>query len=113
MKFIITLFFVCSVAFGQEFEYDNIMVRDDFGAFISIGKSGIFKINDSQIELFDQELKIITKRLLFDNKRNLTANLYSCTDGSFIYSILLTKDNVLYFYTKEDKMLKFNLKKKE
>lgn len=109
MKFIITFLLVCNLAFCQEFEYDNVMVRDSLGAFISIGKSGKFKINDSEIELFDQVLKITSKRIIFDEKRKLTGNLYGCTDGTFIYAILLTSDNVLYFYTKEDQMLKFNL----
>ena len=113
MKHVITLLLFCNVAFCQEFEYDNFMVRDSLGAFISIGKSGKFNINASEIELFDQVLKITSKRLLFDEKRNLTGNLYSCTDNTYIYAILLTSDNVLYFYTKEDQMLKFNLKKKE
>lgn len=113
MKWLIAFLLVCNLAFCQEFEYDSIEVRDSFGEFISIGKSGKFNINDSEIELFDQTLKITSKRLLFDEKRKLTGNLYGCTDGTYIYAILLTSDNVLYFYTKEDQMLKFNLKKKE
>jgi len=113
MKLIITLLLFCNLAFCQEFEYDSIEIRDSFGEFVSIGKSGKFKINDSEIELFDQTLKIISKRIIFDEKRNLTGNLYSVTDDTYIYAILLTSDNTLYFYTKEDQMLKFNLKKKE
>ena len=111
MKFIITLLLVCNLAFCQEFEYDYIEVRDEVGEFISIGKSGKFNINDSEIELFDQVLKITSKRIIFDEKRNLTGNLYGCTDGTYVYAILLTSENILYFYTKEDQMLKFNLVK--
>jgi len=113
MKWLITFLLVCSFAFGQEYEYREIFVRDEVGEFFSISKSGKFKINDSQIELFDQVLSITNKRLLLDEKRNLQGALYSTTDGTYIYSMLLTSENVLYFYTKENKMLKFNLKPKK
>ena len=113
MKYLIAFLLVCSLCFCQEYEYDRVFVRGDLGEFVALGKSGKFKLTDSQIELFDQVLSITNKRLLFDEKRNLQGDLYSVTDGTFFYTMLLTSENVLYFYTKENKMLKFNLKPKK
>jgi hypothetical protein len=110
---LIVFLFFSSKLMSQEYCYDEIYLRDNLGKFNIINKEGDFIIRNDSIYLFEQGLKIISKRLLFDNKQQATGNLYSCSDDVYSYTMLLTIDDDLYFYTNKKEMLKFKLKKKQ
>ena len=100
--------FICK---GQEYYYDNSFIRDNSGKFKSLNKNGYFEIENDSICLFNQKLKINSWRVVFDDKSIYEGKMYTCTDGSYYYTLYLTVNNELFFYTKEKKMIKFILTK--
>lgn len=111
MKLILALLFCIFSLYSQKYEYKEIYVRNELGEFKPINIKGIFEIKSDSINLFNQNLKILTNRIIFDEKQQKSGNLYSCTDGTFIYTLLLTIKLNLYFYDKNNIMYKFLLQK--
>jgi hypothetical protein len=99
--------FVC---IAQEFYYDKSFIRDHLGKFQSLNKSGYFEIEKDSVCLFNQKLKISSWRVSFDEQSVHHGTIYTCTDGSYYYTLYLTVNNELFFYTKEKEMIKFLLK---
>lgn len=111
MKTLAILLMLCLSAGAQEYYYDDCLVRDSQGKFRSLGKSGYFEIEGDSICLFDQRINIQSSRLIFDRRSVNTGRMYTCTDGSHVYTMFLTTTNELFFYTKEGDMIKFLLRK--
>jgi hypothetical protein len=95
---------------SQEFYYEDCLLRDNLGHFKSLNKSGYFEIENDSMCLFDQRLEIISWRVVFDKKSVHTGKMYTCSDGTYYYTLYLTVNNELFFYTKEEEMIKFILK---
>lgn len=108
---IIILLLMCSMfGYSQEYYYDDCLLRDNLGQFKSLNKSGYFEIENDSMCLFDQRLEIISSRVVFNKKSVHTGKMYTCSDGTYYYTFYLTVDNELFFYTKEEEMIKFILK---
>jgi len=102
---------MCSMfGYSQEYYYDDCFMRDNLGKFKSLKKNGYFEIENDSICLFNQTLKIHSSRFIFDKKSVCTGKMYTCTDGTYYYTLYLTVNNELFFYTKEEEMVKFILK---
>jgi len=108
MKYIIFLLLFNSVT-AQNYEYSEISLRDFKGDFIKVEKAGEITILSDKILLFDQELAIKSKRIIFDEKGAKVGLLYSCSDGLYWYSVLITNDNILYFKNKEIEMFRIKI----
>lgn len=109
MKLIFLL--LCSVfCYSQEYYYDNSFIRDNLGKFKPLNRSGYFEIEKDSVCLFDQRLKIISSRVVFDEQSIHEGKMYTCTDGSYYYTLFLTIKNELFFYTRKNEMIKFILK---
>jgi hypothetical protein len=107
----ITFLLLCSIfSYSQEYYYDNSFIRDNLGRFQPLNKNGYFEIGKDSVCLFDQRLKIISSRKLFDKKTIYEGQMYTCSDGHYFYTFYLTTNNELYFYTKKEEMIKFILK---
>lgn len=111
MKYLICFLLLTSLSYAQKFNYSQSYVRDELGRFKALNVSGDFEIKNDSIHLFKQRLKIQSTRLILDEKKDLQGKIYTCTDGSYIYTILLTHDIELYFYDRNGKMYKFVLHK--
>ena len=108
---IIFLLLSCSIfSYSQEYYYDDSFIRDDLGKFQPSNKNGYFEIEKDSVCLFDQRLKILSQRVMFDKQSIHEGKMYTCTDGHYIYTIYLTVKNELFFYSSEKKMIKFILK---
>jgi hypothetical protein len=110
MKKTLLLLLFVTTSYCQEYYYDNCFTRDELGKFQSLNKSGYFEIENNDICLFDQYLKIQSTRLIFDDNSIYSGKMFTCTDGQFYYTFYLTKQDELFFYTREDEMIKFTLK---
>ena len=97
--------------FSQEYYYNEIYLRDNLGKFNIINKNGCFEIKNDSVYLFEQGLKVLSKRLLFDKNEKFIGIIYSCSDNVYFYSLYLTINDELYFYTNKKEMIKFKLKK--
>ena len=60
--------------------------------------------------LFNQRLEILRQIVLFDKQTITEGTVYTCTDGHYVYTLYLTVNNELFFYTKEKEMIKLILK---
>lgn len=109
MKIILMLLFPF-LLYSQEYYYDNSFIRDNLGKFQTLNKDGYFEIEKDSMCLFNQRLKIISSRILFDKKTIYEGKMYTCSDGHYFYTFYLTANNELYFYTKKQEMIKFILK---
>jgi hypothetical protein len=104
-------FLLCSTAFySQEYYYNESFIRDNFGKFQPLNKNGYFKIEKDSVCLFNQKLKILSQRVMFDEQSIYEGKIYTSTDGDYIYTIYLTKKDELFFYTRKNEMIKFVLK---
>jgi hypothetical protein len=112
-KFLIVMLLLTYSLFSQEYYYNEIYLRDSLGKFNIINKDGCFEIKNDSIYLFEQELGVSSKRLLFNEKEQPIGNLYTCSDNVYYYTLFLTLNDELYFYTNKKEMLKFKLKKKQ
>ena len=111
MKTLALLLMLYLNAGAQEYYYDDCSIRDSLGKFKPLDRSGYFEIEGDSICLFDQRLKVQSYRLIFDKRSVNTGRMYTCTDGSHIYTIYLTTTNELYLYTRDGEMIKFLLRK--
>lgn len=109
MRFIFILIFPIFL-YSQEYYYDNSFIRDYLGNFQPLNKNGYFEIEKDSVCLFNQRLKINSWRVALDKKSVYEGKIYTCTDGSYYYTLYLTANNELFFYTKEKEMIKFVLK---
>ena len=109
MKFIIALLLFCNISFTQNYEYNEVFVRDFKGDFNVISKSGKFEISDTKIYLFDQEIDVKSKHIIFDEKGIKMGFMYSCSDGKFWFTLLITNANILYFKDKEKELFRLKL----
>jgi hypothetical protein len=112
-KLLIIVLLLTSNLFSQEYYYNEIYLRDTLGKFNIVNKDGCFEIKNDSIYLFEQELEISSKRLLFNEKEQPIGNLYTCSDRVYYYTLFLTFNDELYFYTNKKEMLKFKLKKND
>jgi hypothetical protein len=110
-KFLILFLLFVTKLISQEYYYNEIYLRDNLGKFNIINKNGCFEIRNDSIYLFEQRLKILTKRLSFNEDEKFIGNIYTCSDNVYCYTLFLTTENELYFYTRKEEMLKFKLKK--
>lgn len=110
LKLTMFLFFISTIIYCQEYYYDNCFIRDDLGKFNSLNKSGYFEIENNNVCLFDQFLKIHSSRFIFDDNSICSGKIYTCTDGQYFYTFYLTINNELFFYTRNNEMIKFILK---
>ena len=110
MRLFFLLFF--SFSFAQNYEYTEVFLRDFKGDFIEVVKEGTVGIIGDEIHLFEQELFIVSKRLILDEIGTLTGIIYSCTDNVYWYTLLITKEDILYFKKNEEEMFRIKLKKK-
>jgi len=108
IKAVVVLLIFNSV-FAQKYDYKEISLRDFKGDFITVEKAGEINILADKILLFDQELSIKSKRIIFDEKGAKIGLLYSCSDGLYWYSVLITNDNILYFKNKEIEMFRIKI----
>jgi hypothetical protein len=109
MKIIFILLFPFFL-YSQEYYYEDCFLRDDLGKFKSLNKSGYFEIEKDSVCLFDQFLKIHSSRFIFDDNSICSGKIYTCTDGQYFYTFYLTINNELFFYTRNNEMIKFILK---
>lgn len=109
MKIVLFILLYSTFSYSQEYYYNDSFVRDKLGKFKSLNKSGYFEIKNDSIYLFNQSLKIQSFRSIFDKKSINTGKMYTCTDGHYLYTLYLTINNELFFYTKENEMVKFIL----
>lgn len=109
MKFIFIILFPIFL-YSQEYYYNDCFLRDEFGKFNSLNKSGYFEIEKDSICLFDQRLKIHSTTLIFDNDSIFAGKMHTCTDEQYFYTFYLTINNELFFYTRRNEMIKFILK---
>jgi hypothetical protein len=108
LKLTVLLLFISTIIYCQEYYYDNCFIRDNLGKFKPLNKSGYFKIENNNIYLFEQILKIQSTRIIF-NEDSIAGKMYYCKDGKHLYRFYLTINNELFFYTKENEMIKFTL----
>jgi hypothetical protein len=106
------LLFFFNFSYGQNYEYTEVFLRDFKGDFIEVIKKGIVDVIGDEIRLFEQKLDVVSKRFIFDEKGVSAGIMYSCTDGVFWYTVLITKENTLYFKKNEEEMFRIKLKKK-
>jgi hypothetical protein len=109
MRFIFILIFPIFL-YSQEYYYDNSFIRDNLGKFQPLNKNGYFEIEKDNVCLFNQRLEILRQIVLFDKQTITEGTVYTCTDGHYVYTLYLTVNNELFFYTKEKEMIKFVLK---
>ncbi len=98
---------------SQEYYYDYCFIRDNLGKFNKLDKKGTFSIKNNTIFLFDQVLEVSSSRVVFGEKQESIGRIYTCTDKTYFYTLFLTTDDELYFYDKNQDMIKFKLKKIE
>jgi len=110
MRIILFILLYSTFSYSQEYYYDNSFIRDNMGKFKPLNKNGYFEIEKDSICLFNQRLKIISSRTSFDEQSVYDGKIYTCSDGSYFYTLYLTVKNELFFYTKEKEMIKFILK---
>lgn len=110
MRIILFILLYSTFSNSQEYYYDNSFIRDNMGKFKPLNKNGYFEIEKDSVCLFNQRLKISSYRSIFDKKSIHTGKMYICTDGYYLYTLYLTMNNELFFYTKENEMVKFILK---
>lgn len=112
-KFLILFLLFATKLISQEYYYNEIYLRDYLGKFNIVNKDGCFEIKNDSVYLFEQKLKVRAKNMILDKKKILTGHIYTCSDNVNYYTLFLTTEDELYFYTNNKKMIKFKLKKKQ
>ena len=110
MRIILFIFLYSTFSYAQEYYYDNSFIRDNMGRFQPLNKNGYFEIEKDSVCLFNQRLEILRQIVFFDKQTIPEGKVYTCTDGYYVYTLYLTINNELFFYTKEKEMIKFILK---
>jgi len=105
---IFILFFYSTVT-AQNYEFKEVSLRNFKGEFITVEKAGEIKISDYKILIFDQELEIKSKRIIFDEKGKKDGLLYSCSDSVNWYSVMIANDSNIYFLNKDVEMFRIKI----
>jgi hypothetical protein len=106
---LISILFIFNSADAQNYEFKEVYLRNLQGNFDLIEKKGTVIILADKIELFDQVLYMKSRRFLLDEKGIKVGILYSCTDNTNWYSILITTENILYFKNKDFEMFRMKI----
>lgn len=107
-KTLITLLFF-NLCFSQSYNYNEIYLRDINGNFIKKDNAGKFEITETNVYLFDQELEIKSKHVMFDERWIKIGFMYSLSDNVFWYTMLITNDFTLFFKDKDREMFRLKL----